>query len=96
LFNLNLPEKVNRIEIMTTEIKRIPVTDQEQAFQIITKLSQQYDLKQDATRHQFHFANEHYSAYYDAEENVVKVESIHPNATEEQIREFLIKFPPFF
>jgi len=81
---------------MVKELKRIPVTGQEEAFQIITRLSQQYDLKQDATRHQFHFSNEHYSAYYDAEENVVKMEAIHPSVTEEQIREFLISFPPFF
>jgi hypothetical protein len=81
---------------MATELKRIPVKNQEQAFEIITHLSQQYDLKQDATRHQFHVSNEHYSAYYDSEEKMVKMEAVHPGVTKEQIEEFLISFPTFF
>jgi len=88
--------KVNRVAAMSKELKRIPVDGQEQAFQLITKLSQQYHLKQDASRHQFHVSNDHYSAYYDAEEKMVKVEALHPYFTEEQIREFLMEFPPFF
>lgn len=81
---------------MSKELKRIPVDSQEQAFQLIHKLSQQYDLKQDASRHQFHVSNDHYSAYYDAEEKVVKMEALRPNMTVEEIREFLMEFPPFF
>ncbi len=81
---------------MSKELKRIPVDSQEQAFQVINKLSQQYNLQQDASRHQFHMSNERYSAYYDAEEKMVKMEAIHPNFTEEQIKEFLMEFPPFF
>ncbi len=81
---------------MSKELKRIPVNSQEQAFQLIQKLSQQYGLKQDASRHQFHVSNEHYSAYYDAEEKMVKVEALGPNMTVEEIKEFLMEFPPFF
>jgi hypothetical protein len=81
---------------MSKELKRIPVESQEQAFQVITKLSQQYNLQQDASRHQFHVSNERYSTYYDTEEKMVKMEAIQPNITEEQIREFLMEFPPFF
>jgi hypothetical protein len=81
---------------MATEIKRIPVTDQAQAVSIINRLSQEYDMKADTTRHQLHVANHEYAAYYDAEERVVKLEVIHPSVTEEEIREFLINFPPFF
>lgn len=81
---------------MSKELKRIPVESQEEAFRIINKLSQQYQLQQDASRHQFHVSNERYSAYYDAEEKMVKMEAIHPSITEEQIREFLMEFPPFF
>jgi hypothetical protein len=81
---------------MSKELKRIPVDSQEQAFQVINKLSEKYNLQQDANRHQFHMSNERYSAYYDAEEKVVKMEVIHPNMTEEQIKEFLMEFPPFF
>jgi hypothetical protein len=81
---------------MSKELKRIPVESQEQAFQLIQKLSQQYNLQQDASRHQFHVSNERYSAYYDAEEKVVKMEVLHPNMTAEEIREFLMEFPPFF
>ena len=81
---------------MSKELKRIPVENQEQAFQVITRLSQQYNLQQDTSRHQFHVSNERYSAYYDAEEKTVKMEALHPNMTEEQIREFLMEFPPFF
>lgn len=81
---------------MSKELKRIPVESQEQAFQLIHKLSQRYNLQQDASRHQFHVSNERYSAYYDAEEKVVKMEVLHPNMTAEEIREFLMEFPPFF
>jgi hypothetical protein len=81
---------------MATEIKRIPVSDQGQAVSIINRLSQEYDMKADTTRHQLHVANQQYAAYYDAEEGVVKLEVIHPSVTEEEIREFLINFPPFF
>ena len=81
---------------MATEIKRIPVSDQGQAVSVINTLSQQYDMKADTTRHQLHVANHEYAAYYDAEEGVVKLEVIHPGVTEEEIREFLINFPPFF
>jgi hypothetical protein len=81
---------------MATEIKRIPVSDQGQAVSIINRLSQEYDMKADTTRHQLHVANHEYAAYYDAEEGVVKLEVIHPSVTEEEIREFLINFPPFF
>ena len=81
---------------MSKELKRIPVESQEEAFRIIHKLSLQYDLQQDTSRHQFNVSNERYSAYYDAEEKMVKMEAIHPSITEEQIREFLMEFPPFF
>jgi len=81
---------------MVKELKRIPVTDQAEAFQIITELSRHYGLQQDAARHQFHVSNELYSAYYDAEEKAVKMESIHEETTEEQIKEFLMNFPTFF
>jgi hypothetical protein len=81
---------------MAKELKRIPVASQEQAFELITKLSQKYNMQQDANRHQFHVSNEHYSAYYDAEEKTVKMEAIHPHVTEDQIKEFLMEFPPFF
>ncbi len=81
---------------MAKEVKRIPVTGQEQAAIIINSLCQQYDMKQDTTRHQLHVSNERYAAYYDAEEGMVKLEAIHPSVTEEEIREFLMEFPPFF
>jgi hypothetical protein len=81
---------------MARELKKIPVADQTQAVNIINALSEQYHMKQDATRYQFHVSNEHYAAYYDALEGVVKMESIHPGVTEEQIKEFLINFPTFF
>lgn len=81
---------------MATEIKRIPVTDQAQAVMIINRLSQQYDMTSDTSRHQLQVSNHAYAAYYDAEERVVKLEVIHPGVTEEEIREFLINFPPFF
>jgi hypothetical protein len=81
---------------MVKELKKIPVSGQEEAFQLINRLSQHYDMHQDTQRHQFHVSNDLYSAYYDAEENVVKMESIHPETTEEQIKEFLMGFPTFF
>jgi hypothetical protein len=81
---------------MAKEIKRIPVQDQEQAAMIINHLSQQYDMSSDTRRHQLHVSNERYAAFYDAEEGVVKMEVIHPGVTEEEIREFLMEFPPFF
>lgn len=81
---------------MAKELKRIPVTDQEEAFRVINKLSQQYDMKQDTSLHQFQVSNQHYSAYYDVSENIVKLEVIHPGVTEEQIKEFLMEFPLFF
>jgi hypothetical protein len=81
---------------MANEIKKIPVSDQAQAVTIINRLSQQYDMKADTTRHQLHVSNDQYAAYYDAEEGAVKLEVIHPNVTEEEIREFLMNFPPFF
>jgi len=84
------------IPLMVKELKKIPVSGQEEAFQLIHQLSQHYDMHQDVHRHQFHVSNDLYSAYYDAEENVVKMESIHPETTEEQIKEFLMSFPPFF
>ncbi len=81
---------------MATEIKRIPVQDQGEAVTVINRLSQQYDMMPDTMRHQLHVANERYAAYYDAEENVVKLEAIHPEVTKEEIEEFLMTFPPFF
>jgi hypothetical protein len=81
---------------MAKEIKRIPVRDQEQAAMIINQLSQQYDMNSDTQRHQLHVSNERYAAFYDAEESIVKMEVIHPGVTEEEIREFLMEFPPFF
>jgi hypothetical protein len=78
------------------ELKSIPVSGQEEAFQLITRLSQHYNMRQDTHRHQFHVSNDLYSAYYDAEENVVKMESINPETTVEQIEEFLMGFPTFF
>lgn len=94
--DVNPPAEVSRPSHMAKEITRIPVTNQEQAAIIINRLCQEYDMKQDTTRHQFHVANEKYAAYYDAEEGVVKLEAIHPSLTEEEIREFLMEFPPFF
>lgn len=81
---------------MATEIKRIPVEDQQQAVTIINRLSQQYDMQSDTRRHQLHVSNDRYAAYYDAEENMVKLELIDPNVTKEEIEEFLMTFPPFF
>jgi len=81
---------------MAREIKRIPVRDQEQAALIINQLCRQYDMKSDTMRHQFHVANQHYAAYYDAGDGVVKLEVIHSGVTEEEIKEFLMEFPPFF
>ena len=81
---------------MAREIKRIPVKDQQQAAVIINQISQQYGMKSDTRRHQFHVSNERYAAYYDVEEGVVKMDVIHPGVTEEEIREFLMEFPPFF
>lgn len=81
---------------MVKELKRIPVTDQEEAFRVINQLSQHYDLQPDTGRHQFHMSNELYSAYYDAGDHAVKMEAIHPETTAEQIEEFLMNFPPFF
>ena len=87
---------VNRGRNMAKEIKRIPVRDQAQAVAIINQLRQQYDMSSDTARHQLHVSNGRYAAYYDAEEGVVKMEVIHPGVTEEEIREFLMEFPPFF
>lgn len=81
---------------MATELKRIPVTDQEQAVRIINHLSQQYDMESDTRRHQLHVSNKRYAAYYDAEEGVVKLELIDPSVAKEEIEEFLMTFPPFF
>jgi hypothetical protein len=81
---------------MATELKRIPVQDQEQAVTIINHLSQQYNMESDTRRHQLHVSNDQYAAYYDAEEGVVKMELIDPNVTKEEIEEFLMTFPPFF
>lgn len=81
---------------MAKEIKRIPVRDQEQASMVINQLCRQYQMKSDTTRHQFQVSNGKYAAYYDAGEGVVKMEAIHPGLTEEEIREFLMEFPPFF
>lgn len=81
---------------MATEVKKIPVTDQQQAVMFINRLSQQYDMKPDTARHQLHVSNDRYAAYYDAEEGYVKLEAIHPDVTEEEIKEFLMTFPPFF
>jgi hypothetical protein len=81
---------------MAREIKRIPVGDQAQAVALINQLSQQYDMSSDTQRHQLHVSNGRYAAYYDAEEGVVKLEAIHPGVTEEEIKEFLMEFPPFF
>jgi hypothetical protein len=93
---VNPPAVVSRLLIMAKEVKRIPVTGQEQAAVIINRLCQEYGMKQDTQRHQFHVANEKYAAYYDVEEGVVKMEVIHPSVTEEEIKEFLMEFPPFF
>ncbi|MDR3713157.1 MAG: hypothetical protein P4L51_10110 [Puia sp.] len=81
---------------MAKEIKKIPVADQAEAAAIINGLSRQYDMKQDTSRFQLQVANDRYAAYYDKEEGVVRLEAIHPETTEEEIREFLINFPPFF
>ena len=81
---------------MATELKRIPVTDQEQAATIINRLSQQYNMVSDTMRHQLHVANHQYAAYYDAEEGVVKLDLIDHSMTKEEIEEFLMTFPPFF
>jgi hypothetical protein len=80
---------------MAKEIKRIPVKDQQQAATIINQLSQQYEMKSDLTRHQFHVSNGKYAAYYDAGEGVVKMEVVHSGVTEQEIEEFLMEFPPF-
>jgi len=81
---------------MATELKRIPVQDQEQAVTVINRLSQQYDLQSDTRRHQLHVSNDRYAAYYDAEEGVVKMELVDTSMTKEEIEEFLMTFPPFF
>jgi hypothetical protein len=82
---------------MAIELKRIPVQDQEQAVTVINRLCQQFNMQSDTTRHQLHVSNEQYAAYYDAEEQMVKLEVIHPDVTtKEEIEEFLVNFPPFF
>jgi hypothetical protein len=81
---------------MATEVKKIAVTDQQQAVMLINRLSQQYDMKPDTTRHQLHVSNDRYAAYYDSAGGYVKLEAIHPGVTEEEIKEFLMTFPPFF
>jgi hypothetical protein len=82
---------------MAIELKRIPVADQQEAVGFINRLSQQYDMKPDTTRHQLHVSNDRYAAFYDAEERVVKLEVIRPEeTTKEEIEEFLMNFPPFF
>lgn len=81
---------------MAKEVKRIPVTGEEQAAILLNRLSQEYDMKQDGSGPQLHVANERYAAYYDKEEGVVRLEATHPSVTEEEIREFLMEFPPFF
>lgn len=53
-------------------------------------------MHSDTQRHQLHVSNGRYAAYYDAEEGMVKMEAVHPGVTEEEIREFLMEFPPFF
>jgi hypothetical protein len=81
---------------MAKEITRIPVTNQEQAAIIINRLCQEYNMKQDNSSHLLHVANDKYAAWYDAEEGAVRFEAIHPSITEEEIKEFLMEFPPFF
>jgi hypothetical protein len=81
---------------MSRELKRIPVEDQQQAVSIINRLSQQFDMLPDTQRHQLHVANDQYAAYYDADENVVKLELRDESVTKEEIEEFLMGFPPFF
>jgi hypothetical protein len=81
---------------MAKELKRFPVDNQEQALELINKLSKEFNLAPKSPSRSFEVSNEHYAAYYDAKEKMVKMEAIHPNVTEEQIKEFLINFPPFF
>ena len=81
---------------MATELKRIPVQDQQQAVTVINQLCLQLDMQTDTARHQLHVANDKYAAYYDAEENVVKLELIDASVTKEEVEEFLMGFPPFF
>lgn len=81
---------------MSKLLKTFHVKTQEEAFLLINRLSEQYHMQQDSTRHQFTVSNGRYSAYYDADENMVKIEALHPHTTEEEIREFLLNFPPFF
>jgi hypothetical protein len=81
---------------MAKEITRIPVTNQEQAVIIINRLCQEYNMKQDNSRRQLYVANDKYAAWYDADEGAVRFGAIHPSITEEEIKEFLMEFPPFF
>lgn len=81
---------------MAKPIKTIPVGGQDQAALIINQLSRKYNMTSDTQRHQLHVSNQRYAAYYDAQEGVVKLESIHPSTTKEEVEEFLRNFPPFF
>lgn len=81
---------------MASAIKQIPVNNKDQALTIISGLSKQYQMKAPDPDRPLEVSNEDYKAYYNPEKQKVILEAAHSNVTEEQIKEFLINFPPFF
>ncbi len=81
---------------MASAIKQIPVNNIDQALTIINALSNQYQMTAPDPDRPLEVSNEDYKAYYDPEKSKVILEAAHSSVTEEQIKEFLINFPPFF
>lgn len=80
---------------MSKVFKTIPVASEAEAIEKISALSEQYHLKRLLDDDPLRVYNEHYTVYYDPDEQLVKMETAHSHVTEEQIKEFLIQFPPF-
>jgi hypothetical protein len=81
---------------MASPIKQIPVNNKDQALTILNALSNQYQMTAPDPDRPLEVSNEDYKAYYDPEKRKVILEAAHSSVTEEQIKEFLINFPPFF
>jgi hypothetical protein len=80
---------------MSKEFKTLPVKNEEDARAKIAQLSEKYHLTRLLPDDPYRVYSTDYTVYYDREENLIRMETAHPGVTEEQIREFLIHFPPF-
>jgi hypothetical protein len=81
---------------MSKIIKAIPVTDKEQALEVVNTLGEKYNLKPTDPENILDISNENFNVYYDAEESAVKMVTLNDEDTEEYIKELLISFPTFF